>query len=342
MHDGVVADEGLGELRSVVASRLWRDGHVLDEGVNADELAAAVADENTLVWFDLVDPSPAELAELSDRLGLPPTVVEDALAPHERPKVSRHQDDLYFTVYATALGPPPTGENLGRLVATRISGIVTPTALVTVRLDDRFDMTPVLRRWDDFAGLTRYGSGALVHGLLDVVVDGHFDTIQAIDDEIEDLEDALFEQRTTGHDFLRRVYGVRKDLVALRRVVLPMREAVNALLRHKDDLAELSSYYDDLYDHVLRASEWTESLRDMVTSIFETNLSLQDARLNQVMKKLAAWAAIIAVPTAVTGWFGQNVPYPGFSEPFGFWLSVAAIVAFSTGLYAVFRRRDWL
>ena len=93
---------------------------------------------------------------------------------------------------------------------------------------------------------------------------------------------------------------------------------------------------------MLRASEWTESLRDMVTPVFETNLSLQDARLNTVMKKLTSWAAIIAVPTAVTGYFGQNVPYPGFGKEWGFVLSVAVIVAIALALWASFKKRDWL
>ena len=94
-----------------------------------------------------------------------------------------------------------------------------------------------------------------------------------------------------------------------------MREVVSAVLRHRTELHkdgnELDGWFSDLYDHAIRAAEWSESLRDMLTSIFETSLSLQDARLNTVMKKLTAWAAIIAIPTAVTGWFGQNVPYPG-------------------------------
>src|SRR6202000_718649 len=112
-------------------------------------------------------------------------------------------------------------------------------------------------------------------------------------------------------------YRIRRDLVDLRRVVLPMREVVNAVLRYRQSIhgaSELTSWYDHLYDHVLRAAEGTESLRDMITTMFETNLSLQDARLNTVMKKLTSWAAIIAVPTAVTGYFGQNVPYPGLGE----------------------------
>ena len=195
-----------------------------------------------------------------------------------------------------------------------------------------------------------------MHGLLDAVVDGHFDTIQQLDDVIEDLEDELFADRAHGRDFARRVYSIRKDLVALRRVVLPMREVVGALQRHRPtfaaqvlnndangiDHSDLDSWFDDLYDHVLRASEWTESLRDLIGSVFETNLSLQDQRLNDIMKQLAAWAAIIAVPTAITGWFGQNVPYPGFAAAWGVWLTTALILACSLGLFVAFRRRGWL
>ena len=124
-----------------------------------------------------------------------------------------------------------------------------------------------------------------------------------------------------------------------------MREVVNAVLRHRKDInapTELDSWYDDLYDHVLRAAEWTESLRDMVTTIFETNLSLADARLNTVMKKLTGWAAIIAVPTAVTGFFGQNVPYPGFGTHWGFLLSLTIMISIATGLYLTFRHKGWI
>jgi magnesium transporter len=126
---------------------------------------------------------------------------------------------------------------------------------------------------------------------------------------------------------------------------LPMRELVNAVLRHRKDFhtpSELDPWFDDLYDHVLRASEWTESLRDLLSAIFETNLSLQDTRMNTVMKQLTAWAAIIAVPTAVTGFFGQNIPFPGFGQPLGVGLSVSIIVGAAGLLYVLFKRRGWL
>ena len=330
-----------------VASRLtgmmWRDGHIVKEDIALGEIASLAHDPTCVVWVDLLNPAPADLASIVAELGLPPTATEDAIAPHERAKVIRHESHLFFTVYSASLADVPDPERRGRLRTHRLSGIVLPEALVTIRIDERLDLAPIVARWTEDRHLVKHGSATLVYDLMDVIVDGHFETIQELDDEIESLEDVLFEERRTDQHFQRRVYMLRKDLVELRRAVLPMREVVNGLLRHQESQeAELEAWYDDLYDHVLRVSEWTESLRDMITSLFETNLSLQDARLNTIMKKLAGWAAIIAVPTAITGWFGQNVPYPGFQKPLGLWLSVALTAVGVLVLYLLFKQRDWL
>jgi magnesium transporter len=137
---------------------------------------------------------------------------------------------------------------------------------------------------------------------------------------------------------------LRKSLVTLRRVVLPMREVVNTLMRRDLDVVSepMIPYFQDVYDHVLRATEWTESLRDLVTTILETHLTIQGNRLNIITKKVTSWAAIIAVPTAITGFYGQNVPYPGFSRHSGFVTSTVIIIVLSLALYVAFRRKDWL
>ena len=170
-----------------------------------------------------------------------------------------------------------------------------------------------------------------------------------LDDAIEGLEDGLFDDKTQTRQLQRDTYRLRKELVELRRIVLPMREVVNTIMRRSAETGaetqgavELNSWYQDLYDSVIRAAEWTESLRDMITTVFETNLSLQDARLNTIMKKLTGWAAIIAVPTLVTGWYGQNIPYPGFSEVSGVVTSALVSVGTSVALYLGFKRRNWI
>ncbi|MBJ7339409.1 magnesium transporter CorA family protein [Mycolicibacterium sp.] len=333
-----------------VHGRVWRSGQPVD-GFTFSAISDCLADDDTLVWADIYDPDHDALAALADELGLNLWAVEDATAPKERTKATVYRSHTFFTVYAVeTLTPPPGDDTSSTLAKHRISAFVLPRGLITVRLppaeggDPNFGIDEVSRRFDELGG-QQYGVGALVHGLLDVVVDGHFDAVQALDDDIESLEDELFDDDGPRRGLQRRTFRYRKDLVELRRVVLPMREVVSAIKSRRIDsktAPELDPLYDDLYDHVLRASEWTESLRDMVTTVFETNLSLQDARLNTVMKKLTSWAAIIAVPTAVTGFFGQNVQYPGFSTVAGFIVSSAVIVLMVAVLYVGFKRRDWL
>jgi magnesium transporter len=327
-----------------VRGRVWRGGQPQDD-FDFDAISDYITDDDTLVWVDLYNPDHDALKALAGELGLNIWAIEDAVAPSERVKATVYGSHIFFTVYAVDVVARNADDEVGSLLTRhRISAFVLPRALVTVRLPPEFDIEAVSRRWDELGG-QQYGVGALVHGLLDVVVDGHFEAVQVLDDCIESLEDELFDPpaRTTG--IQRKNFQMRKDLVSLRRVVLPMREVVNAIQHHRTDAhhaPELDPLYIDLYDHVLRASEWTESLRDMVTTVFETNLSLQDARLNTVMKKLTGWAAIIAVPTAITGFYGQNVPYPGAGLHWGYVASTVSIVVLVLALYIMFRRRDWL
>jgi magnesium transporter len=329
-----------------VRSRVWRDGQLVAEDFEFEAISDHLEDPDTLTWVDLCDPDHHLLQELAGELVLEPLAVEDAIAQAERAKATRYATHTFMTIYAVHLNSDAEASgSVARLSVHKVSAFVFPHGLVTVRSGPQFDMDEVVQRWDDNSDLLKYGVGALVHGLLDVIVDGHFEAVQILDDAMEGLEDGLFDDKAPNGEVQRATFRIRKELVELRRVVLPMREVINAVLRHRKDFdapTQLDPWYDDLYDHVLRASEWTESLRDMVTTIFETNLSLQDARLNNVMKKLTGWAAIIAVPTAVTGYFGQNVPYPGFAKEWGFLLSVAVILAIGTALYVMFKRKDWL
>jgi magnesium transporter len=328
---------------SNVRGRVWRSGKPQD-GFEFAQISDYITEDQTLVWVDLCDPNHDELADLAQELSLNIWAVEDAVAPRERVKATVYSTHTFFTVYAVEI-LDGVDDMQSRLEKHRISAFVLPQALITVRLSNDFDIEQVSQRWDELDD-QRYGVGALVHGLLDVVVDGHFEAVQALDDSIESIEDELFDAPSRKANLQRRTFQLRKDLVELRRVVLPMREVINAIQhRRLDDESaapELDPQYADLYDHVLRVSEWTESLRDMITTIFETNLSLQDARLNTVMKKLTGWAAIIAVPTAITGFYGQNIPYPGYGAIWGFVASTATIVILVVVLYVMFKRRDWL
>ncbi|MBM9469267.1 magnesium transporter CorA family protein [Nakamurella leprariae] len=332
--------------RRDVRIAVWRHGTLLDQQPGLGEVRPLLDQDDALVWVDLVDPSPSALSALADDLGLPAQAVEDALSAGERSKVTRYAESSFLVVYA--LVPPvvksPPDEVEPALNITRVSAFVLRRVLITVRTP-AFDVDAVVQRWADSPELLRDGVGALVHGLLDVVVDRHLDAAQQLDDVVESLEDGLFDEAGPGQHMQRRTYQVRRNLVDLRRIAVPMRDVVGALIRRLQDThpsAELAAAFDDLYDHAVHAQEWTDSLRDMLATIFETNLSLADARLNTVMKKLTGWAAIIAVPTAITGFFGQNVEYPGVNTWAAFAVSAVMIVTAAAVLFAMFKRRGWL
>ena len=321
-------------------TRLYRNGTLELEGFPIADISEHLKDPATVVWLDLRDPDREDLNVLRDEFGLHEVAVEDALLLHERPKLDRYRHHLFLACYAVHLDPA-TGE----LAMSEIAAFITPRALITVRKDDGLDIGAVVSYWDASPDLAEYGVGFLLYGLLDLVVDGHFAAVQVLDDAIEGLEDRLFaDDRKLDKEVQRRSFELRKSLVILRRVVLPMREVVNSLMRRDLRVVTepLHPYYQDIYDHVLRATEWTESLRDLVTTILETNLTIQGNRMNVITKKVTSWAAIIAVPTLVTGVYGMNVPYPGFGHAWGVGASFLIMVVLAVVLYVAFRRNDWL
>jgi magnesium transporter len=320
-------------------TRLYRHGVLELEGFPVAEISDHLDDEAVTIWLDLRDPDRDDLAVLSDEFGLNPLAVEDAVAEHERPKLDRYRSHLFLNAYGARLDP-----GTGELATSELAAFVTPRALITVRKDDGLDIGAVVDRWDANPDLAKFGVGYLVYGLLDYIVDGHFESVQSMDDAVEGLEDQLFSSIPQDMAVQRRSFELRKSLVLLRRIIIPMREVVNTLMRPDMHVVadEMMPYYHDVYDHVLRAAEWTDSLRDLVTSILETNLTIQGNRMNVITKQVTSWAAIIAVPTFITGFYGMNVPYPGFSKPLGFAVAIAVMIVSGLILYYVFRRRNWL
>jgi magnesium transporter len=320
-------------------TRLYRDGELALENFPVADISEHIKEPNEYVWLDYCEPTHEELASIANELGLHPLAVEDAVTEHQRPKLDRYDSHLFISAYALALDTAS-----GELRTSEIGVFVTPSALVTVRKAEGVDIDAVVARWDESKELAQHGVSFLLWGLLDFIVDGHFETVQSLDTEIEQLEDLLFDEAPLEREVQRRSFELRKSLVLLRRLVLPMREVVNSLMRRDLHVIDqgMAPYYQDVYDHVMRATDWTESLRDLVTTILETNIAIQGNRMNLVMKKVTSWAAIIAVPTAITGFYGQNIPYPGFATHWGFWFSSAVIVFASGLLYVLFRRRDWL
>jgi magnesium transporter len=321
-------------------NRLYRNGSLAAEDVPLRDIPRELADPASVVWLDLYQPSRRTLERIGAAFGIHELALEDAGKGQQRPKLDHYRTHQFLSAYQVVIDPVS-----GALSQTEVGVFLTQRALITVRRGEGVDMNAVLARWDDAPELSAQGVGFLLHGLLDHLVDGYFETVRQLDDAIEEVEQELFaERRPQIVDVQRRAYQLRKSLVGLRRVVLPMREVVNALMRPTLGVVSgpLLPYFQDVYDHVLRASEWTETLRDLVGSVMETNLAIQANRMNEIMKQVTSWAAIIAVPTAITGFYGQNLPFPGFGEHAGFVTSSLVIVIVTIALFVAFKRQDWL
>lgn len=319
-------------------TRVYRDGTLIAENFPPADISDHLEDPACVVWLDLCSPTDSDLAMITEEFSLHRLAVEDAVKQRQRPKLDHYDSHLFISAHSVALNA-----GTGAIQSCEVAIFVTRQALITVRENEGFDIESVVQRWD---GLQDVGVsvGFLLYGVLDYVVDTQFAVIEQLDDAMEGLEDMLFDESPRDRQVHRKSFELRKSLVLLRRVALPMREVVNSLLRRDLNVVhpEMVPYYQDVYDHVLRVTEWTESLRDLVSTVLDTNLTMQGNRLNTIMKKLTSWAAVIAVPTAVTGFFGQNVPYPGYGHWSGFVVSTLIMVVISGGLIMLFHKRDWI
>lgn len=321
-------------------TRVWRGGVLEAEGFPVADVSEYLERPDTVVWVDFCGPSPEQLRELESELGLHELAVEDALGPHQRPKLDSYDSHWFLSCHSVRVNLDE-----GALEETEIDAFIDKRWLITVRKDDGFPIDPLLQRWDRSPHLAALNCVSfLLYGLMDVVVDQYFEAIEAFDDYYETVSDSIFADRPLAPEQQRHWFEMRRAMVRFHRLVVPVREVVSALMRREHDLVppELHPYYQDVYDHILRVSESSDSLRDLVATIVETNISLKDYRQNRIMKKVTSWAAIIAVPTLITGYYGMNVPYPGYGGHAGFVVSSAMIFALSFALYLLFRHRDWL
>ncbi|MFE5775759.1 CorA family divalent cation transporter [Brachybacterium sp. NPDC056505] len=319
-------------------------------------------------------------SEVAEALGLRRTEIEGILGRHARAKAVHHADHLAFIVYApvpvgeavrAALGGDPEapeeeapqprrGEDQFR--ATRIAGFVHPGGVVTVRSDDAFDLSAVREAWAEDEGAP-LGASGLAHLVLDDVVDAQFWAAQWMDDRLDDLEDDVFEAAGRSAGIETVAAALRGELTRLRRWIQPMASVIDRLRPETSEgrgstaaapgpertpppahpgALELRSLHAELADHAARTEEWLDSQHETLTSVVQTHLALQDQRLNVVMRKLAGWAAVVSIPTLVTGWFGINVPYPGFGSPVGLAIAAVLVLVPTLAVGVLMRRARWI
>lgn len=319
-------------------TRVYRDGELLSDGRPIDEVTPLLGTGAT-VWVDLGPDDADELDTLVERLGLHPLSVHEALNAHPRATFLHHADHEFVSLRAVAFD-----DASGVVSASRIAAFLCPDLLLTVRSDDRFPTAAVLKLWDNHVDLCHHGVGFLLHGLLKEVLQSQYDTVLALDEALSSLEGQLFADHPDEAYLQARSHQLRRSVVEVRRYTLSTPDALDELYEYIPELItpQLRPYFAGVRHHADRVTEWSESLRDTVANIMQSRMALHDSRMGQISKRVTGWAALIAIPAVVTGFYGINVPFPGNGREWGFVTCCGVMVVLFVILYAIFRRRDWL
>ncbi len=308
-----------------------------------DALRAAV-DGDGFVWLGLYEPAEQELAVLAERYGLHPLAVEDAVEAHQRPKLE-HYGDALFLVLKTA-----TYLEHGELSATsevvdtgEIMIFLGPHYVITVRHGDHGHLTDLRSRLEEQRDLLALGPSAVVYAIADLVVDTFVDVAGAIEEDVEELEAMVFSPERT--DDIERLYQLKRQLMTFRRAVAPLEVPLQRLTERRIELVPdaMRSYFGDVHDHALRVREQVAGLDELLTSILQASLARTSMADNEDMRKISAWAGIIAIPTAIAGIYGMNFRHmPELGWRYGYVAALLLIFMVCLVLYRGFKRNGWL
>ncbi|GGU93659.1 magnesium/cobalt transporter CorA [Actinomadura sp. LOL_016] len=310
------------------AVRLIRDGRLTPEGESAG-----------FVWVGLHEPSATELADLAEVFGLHPLAVEDAIHAHQRPKLERY-DDVHFVVMKT-VGYVP-GEDGSEVVETgEIMIFCGPDFVVTVRHGTHGELAPVRSRLERDPSRLAMGPAAVLHAVADRVVDGYVNVADAVQEDIDEVEEAVFSPERT--DESRRIYRLKREVIQLKRAVGPLAGPLRNLSGRRSFPAEIKEYLRDVEDHLTRVREQVESYDELLNPILQAHMTQVTVADNQDMRKISAWGAIFMVPTAIAGVYGMNFDFmPETQWRFGYPMIVGVIALSCLALYRGFRRNGWL
>ncbi len=325
----------------MIEVRVYAEGARRDEGGDLDRARDILASEDAFVWLDVIDPIDADLASIGEVLGLHPLTLEDLRHRSQRPKVELFQEYAFVVVRPMRLPD-------GALEESEVHALVGRRFLATLRFGEvPFDIDQIERRWLRQPELfSAYPGGAAVYFLLDEIVDGYLSVIEELEDRADTLEDDVTGDGLppAGPTSQERIFLLKREVVRLRRVVSPLRQGLD-LIQEEPWLAgpELQPYFRDVTEHAIRVAELSDNVREILTSLLELQIAKEANRLNDTVRSLTAWAAILVVPTLIASVYGMNFrEMPELSWHFGYGFALALMAGSSFGLYLMFKRRGWL
>jgi magnesium transporter len=314
----------------------YQDGQKIAD-ISLGEIRDYTSRPNCFVWVALKDPDQTEMEAVQEVFGLHELAVEDASHGHQRPKIEEYGHSIFVVMHTIEIEDD-------ELHPGEMSVFVGRSYVVSVRRDTRRGFVDVRKRSEEEPDLLRFGPAYVLYALMDAVVDRYFPVLDTLSEEIGSIEDRIFAGHTTRAN-VEALYGLKRKLMTLDHAAGPLLEVAGKLHggRVPPICAGLHDYFRDVYDHLLRLKQSIDNLRDMVTTAISVNLSLITIQENEVTKRLAAYAALVAVPTMVAGVYGMNFAnMPELQWRFGYPAAVASMVLIDVYLVYRFKKAKWM
>ena len=321
---------------AVVAAYLYRKGQRVRE-VTIDETIECAQDKSEFVWIGIMDPTEAELRTLQDAYHLHPLAVEDALKADQLPKIDVYENHLFVVARTAQLD--------GNVISHGETAIfVGRHHIISVRHGSPRAHTALREHLEAVPSLLMHGVDYVLHAILDFVVDGYLPLVEALEEEVMAMEHHAIDH-FLGRAEINRIFTMRRELIRFQRILGPMGEVAGKLVRL--DLPwidpETRPYFSDVLDHIRRVQGMVDGLREVLKSVFEFSNLLEQQRTGAITRQLAAWAAILAVPTAIAGIYGMNFEnMPELGTRYGYFIVLAVIAAICAWLFIRFKRAQWI
>lgn len=324
-------------MNSVVNCAIYENGRKLRD-LDIGDTEQMKTSAGQLIWIGLLEPSQEMLAPLQRQFGLHDLAIEDAYRAHQRPKLEVYGDTV-FVVMKTCQWLD------GELALGETCFFVGRGYLISVRHGKSLSYRPVRERCENVPGKLKKGEDFILYALMDFIVDNYFPVVDALEEKVEELEDAIFESRDQHRDILSEISVLRRDLLTMRHAVAPLPDICQRIIRFDVPAMDKNTqpYFRDIYDHTNILMDRIEALRETVKSVVDSKMLMVSMRQNEVMRKLAAWAAMLAVPTAVAGIYGMNFSnMPELTWHYGYFAVLGVIVVICLALFWRFKRSGWL
>ena len=304
--------------------------------IDIENISDHIADKNSFVWVALLDPTVDEIAKMKEEFDLHPLAVEDALLGHQRPKIEEYGKSLFAVIQVLKYDDDIS---VGELDIFAASDYV-----LSIRNRSDVGFLGVRQRCEQEPEMLSQGSGFVLYALIDAVVDRYFPIVERLELELENIEETLFDERSTKSN-IERLFELKRKVMVVKHAVSPLMEAVGKLSsgRVPPICANSTEYFRDILDHLTRINSVIESIRDAIGTAIQVSLSAIALEQNNIQKRLASWAAIFAVATAFAGIWGMNFEQmPELKWDLGYPIAISIIVLACSFLYWRFKRSGWL